>query len=358
MGARFTARLRRLWLNVHLWLGVGLLAAFLPLAASGAALVWRDELERALEPQRYSVSDSAASRPPSTYLKAATDAFKGRAEPVQVRFPERPGNPVLVVGRTSGGLLAAWLDPATGAVREVGDPRASLLGFLHNLHGSLMIPEIGRKIVGWLGWAMFVSCATGLWLWWPRNGAVLKALRWRRGPSTLFNLHHMVGFWICLPLAVLSITGVCVAFPQASRGLFGVVDEEPAVSAGRNPPGSIDDAVAVARTVEASAPLLAVILPDGGEADAWSVRFGGEQPKRIDVLLRTGEVRVSPAGDPLSRGLRQVHDGAQAWPLWRVVIFLGGLAPVVLVLSGVTIWLRRQLRKRRRVTAADTGRSA
>nr|QQZ51863.1 PepSY domain-containing protein [Phenylobacterium glaciei] len=34
------------------------------------------------------------------------------------------------------------------------------------------------------------------------------------GPSTLFNLHHLVGFWICLPLAVVSLTGVYIAFPR------------------------------------------------------------------------------------------------------------------------------------------------
>ena len=77
-------------------------------------------------------------------------------------------------------------------------------------------------MVGWLGWAMFVSSATGLWLWWPRNGAILKALRWRRGPSALFNLHHLIGFWICLPLAVLSLTGIYISFPQTSRAIFGV----------------------------------------------------------------------------------------------------------------------------------------
>ena len=101
---------------------------------------------------------------------------------------------------------------------------------MHRLHGSLLIPDIGRKVVGWLGWAMFVSSATGLWLWWPRHGGFLKGLRWRRGASTLFNLHHLVGFWVCLPLAVLSLTGVYISFPQTSHALFG------AAAPGRAPP--------------------------------------------------------------------------------------------------------------------------
>src|SRR3546814_10092686 len=35
---------------------------------------------------------------------------------------------------------------------------------------SLMVPGVGRKIVGWLGVAMMISAFTGIWLWWPMVG--------------------------------------------------------------------------------------------------------------------------------------------------------------------------------------------
>ena len=49
MAASSPLRLRRIWLQVHLWLGVGLALAILPLAISGAILVWGGELERLLK---------------------------------------------------------------------------------------------------------------------------------------------------------------------------------------------------------------------------------------------------------------------------------------------------------------------
>src|SRR4030095_8234600 len=97
------------------------------------------------------------------------------------------------------------------------------------------------------------SSATGLWLWWPRHGGFLKGLRWRRGASTLFNLHHMIGFWICLPLAVLSLTGVYISFPQNSHALVGAPAPPPR-SPGRNAPPipnprlGVAEAVAIAAT--------------------------------------------------------------------------------------------------------------
>ena len=202
--------LRRLWLDVHLWIGVGLLAVFIPLGLSGSVLVWHDALDRTLLAKRYVVSGPAVALPPQAYADAARTAFGDAAQLTQIRWPYKAGDPVVAVGRIPGSAgpdgrprsLNAWIDPPTGRVLDRAEVAKGFSMVLHRLHGTLFIPGVGGKVVGWLGWALFASCATGLWLWWPRNGAVSQALRWRRGPSTLFNLHHLVGFWICLPLAV------------------------------------------------------------------------------------------------------------------------------------------------------------
>jgi hypothetical protein len=86
---------------------------------------------------------------------------------------------------------------------------------LHVLHGSLMVPGVGRQIVGWVGLFMLVSCLTGMWLWWPVTGSVRRGFRWRRQPGFNANLHHQLGFWVLVPLAMLSFTGVWISFPQA-----------------------------------------------------------------------------------------------------------------------------------------------
>lgn len=223
------ARLRRLWLGMHLWIGAGLLVALIPLSVTGSILVWHDPIDHALYAKRYATTGPSASRPIDDYAQAAQAAFGDRARLTQVRLPQRPGDPVVAVGRMPGRLeaggrprtLNAWIDPPTAKVLDTGEVARGFSMVMHRVHGSLLIPGVGRKVVGWLGWAMFASCATGLWLWWPRSGGVLKGLRWRRGPSTLFNLHHAVGVWACAPLAVLALSGVYLAFPETSRAFFG-----------------------------------------------------------------------------------------------------------------------------------------
>ena len=271
------AQLRRLWLNVHLWIALGLVALLVPISISGGLLVWHDEIDSLINPKRYAVSGPQASLRPSDYLAkaeaaVADDPTKPRA--TALRYPE-PGWPVRVVMRAqpreAGArprLVTAYLDPPTGKVLDVVDFRASLFGFLHVFHENLTIPEYsGRQIVGWAGVGMLILSLTGIWLWWPRGGNFLRGLRWRRSSLFTFNLHHLLGFWISLPLAVVSATGIYLSFPQTAREAmssiapmapqgqrgFGQVAQRTALTA--------DQALAAAFTAEPNGKPVALFLP-------------------------------------------------------------------------------------------------
>jgi uncharacterized iron-regulated membrane protein len=368
------ARLRRFWLDVHLWIGAGLLIALIPLSVTGSILVWHDQLDRALYAERYEITGISASRPVEDYAAAAQAAFAGRAQLTQVRLPQKPGDPVVAVGRIKGKpgpggrprTLNAWIDPPTARVLDTAEVAKGFTMVMHRVHGSLLIPEVGRKVVGWLGWAMFVSCATGLWLWWPRHAGFLKGLRWHRGASTLFNLHHLVGFWVCIPLAVLSLTGVYISFPQTSRALFGLPQQPPRQQGpGRFPPPlpqtklTLAQAVAVARAEAPGAAVAEVNVPTRGKDPTWRVGLkapGAERPRTIHVVDATGQVKTGRGDreggpgrggpDQISPLMRRVHDGNEMGFVWQLIIFVGGLAPALLGVTGVVMWLRRQARQK------------
>jgi uncharacterized iron-regulated membrane protein len=353
-------RLRRLWLDAHLWIGAGLLIVLVPLSVTGSILVWHDAIDRALYSQRYATSGALASQSAQGYADAAAQAFGSRAQITQLRLPQQPGDPVVAVGRIPGPpgpggrprTLNAWIDPPTARVLDVAEIAGQPTMLIHRLHGSLLVPGVGRQVVGWLGWAMFLSAATGLWLWWPRHGPAWRGLRWRRGASTLFNLHHLVGFWTCLPLAVLSLSGVYIAFPQASHALVGAPPppQRPArqASAPLIHPRMTLEAVAAAAGGTA---ITQIDWPTQGPAPAWKVTLAGRGP--VQVLDATGEAKAGRQAmarratpDPVSKLVRQVHDGSDMGLAWRLVITVAGLAPAVLGLSGVVMWLRRRARRR------------
>jgi uncharacterized iron-regulated membrane protein len=379
MAGSRAARLRRLWLNVHLWIGVGLAVLLIPISISGGLLVWHDEIDALLTPQRYAVSGAQVALPPSVYLAKATEAVAADPERLQatgLRYPEQPGWPVRVVTRAqqseSGGrprFVTVFLDPPTGAVLDVMEFRASFIGFLHVFHENLTIPQYsGRQIAGWAGVGMLILSLTGIWLWWPRNlsslGSLLRALRWTRSSRFTFNLHAMLGFWIALPLAAVSLTGIYLSFPQTARGLMSsIATMSPqgqrggfAAEVATQTDLTADRALQIALATAPNATPATLFLPTvqrgsgggGNRGLAWRIqltRATGDEPVTVMVDDRGGRATMAPppqSGDRAASWIRWIHEGSHSGPVWRAIAFLTGVFPTIFAVTGVIMWLRKR----------------
>lgn len=348
--------LRRIWFQAHKWIGLVLAVLIVPLCLSGAALVWQDALDKALNPHRYAVTSPVPKRTPEAYVAAARGVLAPGERIANLRV-ERDG-PVIVTavrpqkekahGRPSRTLV--WLDPGNARVLDKADGQAGFLRVMHQLHGSMMIPGVGRSVVGWLGVAMLLSSVTGLWLWWPTAGAWTRGLRWRRHRNFDTNLHHQFGFWIALPLFVLSLTGAWISFPAFFGALSG---QQPLVQGGearfRARPlesSALGLDVALARAQEAAPGSLAAVAWPTDRKRAWAVTLKPSAGKPTTVLVddATGTARVdADRGERrggLARTMRKIHQGTDMGIVWQVVIFLGGILPAVLTITGVIMWWR------------------
>jgi uncharacterized iron-regulated membrane protein len=282
-------------------------------------------------------------------------------------------------------LISIYLDPPTGAVLDKADFRSSLVGFLHVFHENLTIPQYsGRQIVGWVGVGMLVLSLTGIWLWWPRRGSLLAALRWRRAPHVSSNLHHVLGFWISIPLAIVSLTGIYLSFPQTARSLTSaVVPMQPkqqrsfAAAILDKPSLTADDALRLAQAVEPRARAASIFVPtvqgrpnggkregdkreDGkregatrvGPSPTWRVQLRDADHDLVTITVddRGGVARRLPdplAGNRAAQWIRWIHDGSRGGPVWQFVVFLTGVFPAVFALTGLLMWWRgRRARKR------------
>jgi uncharacterized iron-regulated membrane protein len=242
---------------------------------------------------------------------------------------------------------SVWLDPGSGAVVDRQEGNEGVVRFLHVLHGSLMLPGTGRQIVGWIGVFMLVSSLTGLWLWWPSVGGFRRGLRWRRQDSTNANLHHVMGFWIALPLAMLSFTGVWISFP----GVFG--ENAPPVAAGKAKDAPRGPALPLEQTL--LHPEVAALMAARGDAvlrtltwpttqsPQWTVAVNDARRGAAEFKVhdRTGAVeRQQPRPASVARTMRRWHDGDGMGPIWQSIIFLGGILPALLAVTGIVMWLR------------------
>jgi uncharacterized iron-regulated membrane protein len=343
-------RLRRAWFQVHKWLGISLAILVIPISLTGAALVWHDWLDEQINPRRHP-EVTAPLLLPSAYAAAAGSVARPGERIRTISLPDRKGavqvtlTKPLADGRRQS-FARAWINPKTAEPIERAGSREGVLSVLHVLHGSLMVPGVGRKIVGWVGVAMLLSSLTGLWLWWPLKGSVRRGLRWNRRPDLNSNLHFQAGFWISLPLAVLSLTGVWISFPGVFSGAPG------------GPPGtaprvlertnlSPDQAVAAARPL-ASGTIASIAWPTD-ENPRWTVTIRGNG-KAQEVKVADSDAKVSlvpPKPESLARTMRRIHDGTGMPLVWQVIIFVGGILPALLAVTGILMWLRMRRRRAR-----------
>ncbi|HEX9965765.1 MAG TPA: PepSY-associated TM helix domain-containing protein [Allosphingosinicella sp.] len=358
------SRLRSLWFQVHKWIGLALAALIIPVSLTGSALVWHDWLDERLNPERS--ASALPSLPPSAYAAAAR-GLAGRGERLAgLAYPAGPGPVVATLARPpqpGGGRpvrTILHLDPASARLLDRSASNEGAVQVLHVLHGSLMVPGVGRQIVGWIGVAMLLSSLTGLWLWWPLNGRFTRALRWKRRPTTSANLHHQGGFWVALPLAMLSLTGAWISFPA----FFASVSGDPA---GPSPAERMrrmaaqpaaetrltaDSAVAAARPLAPGA-LTTLTWPTTPDMK-WKVAFrraGGPAELAVDDSSGATTPPKPPRPETTARLMRRLHDGTGMGPLWQTIIFLGGMIPALLAVTGILMWLRDRRRRRAQESA-------
>ena len=123
--------------------------------------------------------------PPSAYAGALQSGLAAGASACRSCAIQTDGKPLIAGSRRKPSegrptRTQVWIDPRDASIVDRAPGNSGIIQVMHDLHGSLMVPGWGRTIVGWVGVFMFVSCLTGIWLWWPLSGGFRSGLRWRR----------------------------------------------------------------------------------------------------------------------------------------------------------------------------------
>lgn len=342
-----------------MWLGIGLFVLLVPIALSGAILVYHDDIDEFLRTPKGGV----AAQTPTDLAVAVANARKAAGEgfvPMLIDFPEDSRTPLTISLRGPARQgerpvrLTASIDRTDARVLSVVNFRDTFFGFMHVFHENLTIPfYYGRDIVGWIGVAMLTLALTGLYLWWPRRGQWHRAFAWRRAPATSSNLHYLAGFWICFPLALISLTGIYLAWPQQGRSVLSSIAPMTAQQRGGGPGGQIlanpertpSDIYALAAARPNSA-VDAIFYPTA-QTGAWRIRLhedGKAEPVTITINDRSGALTtLEPlSGDRVASWIRWLHEGSHSGEIWRFIVFLSGIMPALLGVTGILVWLRQR----------------
>lgn len=363
---------RGLVLQVHLWLSLVFALVILIACATGAALVYRHDIDRVLNPAVYEAT------PGDVGWDAAWNAARSRYPELENGLIRGPVDRRVYQVEVEDRLLprAVHIDPGTGRILGEHDPPRTLAGWLFILHFNMFAGDAGHVIIGIAGAALVVITITGLWLWWPtlKRFAFGFQIRWRRPAFVLnYDLHRVFGI-LSLPLVfVIALTGAFLVFygvgSRIVHGLFLTTPEaaaamqvvpSTAATRGLALPLSLDDAAsrAAALLPGSRASSMYVSGPGGTSVKVWLRAHGDTRPNVgswhawIDRTNGTVTAAMLPQNTPVAAHADEtwviaLHYGTYGGEVVRFIYFVGGLIPIALLVTGIVHWWLRRRRPQR-----------
>ena len=284
-------------LRVHRWIAVILSIPFAVIIVTGLIL--------SVEPVAMGVSSPAVT-PASIAAALAKHDPESRARSIAIRAYD-------------GTLSIGSRDQAT-IVDLASNERVAAPGALANLFGTSR--RLHERLIYDLGWlvivstiAMLVTILIGALMGWPRIRNTVSG--WHQGAA-----------WFVLPLLILSpLTGLALA--------FGITFTAPAARPA-SPPATLSEALIIVGTQYDLSSII-WLRPLGG-ALAARVNDGGEF--RVFAVSRDGLV-------PMARNWpRLLHEGNWSSMIAPLLNVIKSVALVILMVTGLWIWSRRQFRRR------------
>lgn len=354
--------LRRAVFQVHLWTGVLVGSYVFVVCVTGAALVFRIDMQRAMHPHLFTPS-AGPFADAATVLESVRDAFPDhRVSGIDAPTTARPT--YLAYVARGDEFLTLLFDPVTA--RLLGElPPRSLVRTLQDLHFDLFAGRTGRIVNGIGGLLLLTLSATGLVIWWPGVATWKRALRidigrnWKR---VNWDLHSAVGFWTGALVAMWAVTGVYFAFPSQFRATvnwFSPLTLSRAPSSGPPPAGTppVPAWRALIERAQREKPdqHVARVIPPSSERGAFLVMLSPVSPSPVGraqltsvyldqytgALLGASELRATSMGDVVMEWVAPLHFGNFGGMPVRIAWLALGLAPVLLVVTGVIMWWTR-----------------
>ncbi|MCB2046867.1 MAG: PepSY domain-containing protein [Novosphingobium sp.] len=336
-------------LIAHRWIALVFAPLLLLQAATGAILLFRDELTQFALPAETGKDGKIV--PLSTLAGAAIKAFPD-LHLKRIFFPvEGKSAAFAQLEGTDGTMRYAAIDPDSGIVLASG----SIWRFPHEaalqVHYKLMSGPVGLAIVALNGLALAVLALSGVWHWWPGASRVARELGApARAPARLKlrMWHRSVGAVLAFVLLSSAVTGMLLSVPDIpAPWAAAVTTPEPSDPDAK----SIDRAFGLAQSAfPASEPRDVRFAADGSLSVNFLAPRGGKWAVDV-VTVSTIDERVTSIlpfeqNHALWITALPIHTGDTIGPAGRWPILAAAFALVFLAISGPLAWWRSRRKGR------------
>jgi ferredoxin-NADP reductase len=360
---------RKYLLPLHRWTALSIGLVIVVIAATGAAMVFRPQLEGAADRDLSTVPACATRLPIDELVTRALDARPGsRLDDVHVfASTQNAGRIPATMVRFKDELRTfVYVNPCTGEVLGTRARFGGVFGTLERIHRFRFVKN--GSVVSGTCVLMFVLVLLigGIALWWPASrSGWKKAFRFDRRlpePARAMNLHKTVGVYAAIIPLVSALTGLPLSFGWYEKALYAVTSSSmpeasprssPAPGAKRLPIEAFWRQVQAIDRDVADALIRPPVKPEDS-VEIFAVNTGAPHPNAYSHLYLdaySGKVlsytpyRTSSTGNKLYFWMLSVHTGLIGGVVGQLLLLTGCLAVLVLAYTGIGTFIRRQARQ-------------
>ncbi len=207
-GMASTRLYRAVW-RWHFFAGLYVVPFLLMLTITGLVMmVYSDQSnEHGWVPD---VAIGAATQPVSAQARAALATVPGGRLDTYVA-PQSAQRPAFFEIASGDATWSVAVDPYTAKVLASADMASSLRSLMEKVHGTLLIGDVGDRLIETAASLAIILIVTGVYLWWPRQDGLLQALKPDfsvRGRLFWREIHKTIGIWTAAILLLFMLSGL------------------------------------------------------------------------------------------------------------------------------------------------------
>ncbi len=274
---------------------------------------------------------------------------------------------------------SVFLNPYSGEVIQIDDHLSGFFAFVLKGHIRLWLPKaIGEHVVGISVLIFILIIISGFMLWLPKKRKHLKqrltfdwkaTTRWKRKN---FDLHTVVGFYICTLALILAFTGSMMSYNWLRYGVYKATGGEKAIAftipenesepLEHDKTSPMDQLIVRLQKALPNAESFELHYPHTEEESIFveisnskgliydsDYRFFDQHTlQEIETPSLYGSYKNAKVADKIQRMNYDIHIGAIGGIVGKIIVFLISLLTASLPVTGVLLWYGRHYKKKKK----------
>ncbi|MDN3723476.1 PepSY-associated TM helix domain-containing protein [Aequorivita sp. SDUM287046] len=368
---------KKIIFQIHKILGLATGLVVFIVAITGCCWAFKEEIESLYNQYKKVEPQQAAMLTPTEAKAIALDVFPQNSVHGTLFKKNDDAIEVIFYDAEPEFYQSVFLNPYSGKIIQIDDHLSGFFAFILKGHMRLWLPrEIGEQVVGVSILIFIFIIISGFILWIPKKRKNLKqrlkfdwkeTTKWKRKN---FDMHAVVGFYICSLALILAITGSIMSYNWLRYGIYKTIGGEkesnfviPENLSGRNINDSIVPMDFLIEKLQKELPnaggielhypntpqesiYVEISSTDGLYYKADYRFFDQNTLEEIETPSIYGKFENAKVADKIIRMNYDIHIGAIGGLAGKIIAFLISLLTASLPVTGVFLWYGRNYKKK------------